>query len=81
MFNGLLEVISTMVCIEQVAKWNVANPTAGETHCYLSPFTVSSTFSQFFQLLTWTSWGKSVNATGKKCLNMSKIAKYKSDTT
>ena len=34
-------------------------------------------FSQFFQLLTLTSWGKSVNATGKSALILVKLPNIK----
>ena len=36
--------------------------------------------TEFFQLLTWTSQGKSVGITAKEHLKTSKIAKFKSDT-
>ena len=72
------EVTSTMGCIEQVAKWNKANSTTGETQCYYSSFIVLWTFSQFFQLLTLEKgWGKSLNATGKSAKILVKLPNMK----
>ena len=36
-------------------------------------------FDGFFQLLTWTSWGKSIDTTEKSAFKISKIVKFESD--
>ena len=36
-------------------------------------------FTVFFQLLTWTSYGKTVNTTENSALKISKTAKFESD--